>query len=100
MPNDGTFDQTESVRRCQSKSIAANKSFGYDLSAATDRLPIDLQVSILNSLFNKEFGSHWKNLLVNRDYILKTKSIDDDAAADETQNLRYSVGQPMGALSS
>lgn len=56
LPNDGTFDQLLSVKRCMEKSSVANCSFGYDLSAATDRLPISLQVSVLSSFFNKEFA--------------------------------------------
>jgi len=50
LPNDGTFDQDASVRRCIEKSNKSFKSFGYDLSAATDRLPIDLQVSVLEAI--------------------------------------------------
>lgn len=69
------------------------KSFGYDLSAATDRLPIALQVAILSSLFGEEFARNWQNLLVGRDYILEDRELG-------ILKLRYSVGQPMGALSS
>lgn len=50
LPNDGTFDQNASVMRCKEKAKKSGKSFGYDLSAATDRLPISLQVSILSTL--------------------------------------------------
>jgi catabolite regulation protein CreA len=64
------------------------KVFSYDLSAATDRFPIDLQVQILSMLYTKEVALAWKSVLVNRDYHFK----------DNTY--RYSVGQPMGALSS
>lgn len=56
LPNDGTHDQEASVKRCFKKSTIANCSFGYDLSAATDRLPIALQVSILESLFGTEYA--------------------------------------------
>jgi hypothetical protein len=50
LPNDGTFDQHASVLRCAEKVEKAGKSFGYDLSAATDRLPIDLQVAVLSPI--------------------------------------------------
>ena len=56
LPNDGTFDQHASVKRCMEKSKVSNQSFGYDLSAATDRLPIAIQVSILSQFFTKEFA--------------------------------------------
>jgi hypothetical protein len=70
LPNDGTFDQESSVRRAYQKSKIANKSFGYDLSAATDRLPIKLQQDILSSLFGENFGKSWSCLLVGRPYLL------------------------------
>jgi len=89
LPNDGTFDQRKSVQRCIVKAEKAQKSFGYDLSAATDRLPINLQVAVLSILINPTVAENWKELLVGRSYILK----DNDP-------IKYSVGQPMGALSS
>jgi len=92
LPNDGTFDQTAAVQRAAEKAKKFQCSFGYDLSAATDRLPIALQVEILSALIGDEGAQAWKNLLVDRDYRLK------DSENDIT--LRYAVGQPMGALSS
>jgi hypothetical protein len=50
VPNDATHDQTGSVRRCFNKVEQAGASYGFDLSAATDRLPISVQVNILSSL--------------------------------------------------
>jgi len=56
LPNDATFDQRASVRRCFDKVAISGVSFGYDLSAATDRLPISLQVSILEAFLGKEIA--------------------------------------------
>jgi hypothetical protein len=56
LPNDGTFNQGASVHRCMEKALKAGRSFGYDLSAATDRLPIDLQVSIISAIISPEFA--------------------------------------------
>jgi len=53
LPNDATFNQTLSVQRCMDKAKIAGCSFGYDLSAATDRLPIKLQVAILTPLIGE-----------------------------------------------
>lgn len=93
LPNDGTFDQNASVKRCMVKSAVTGCSFGYDLSAATDRLPIDLQVAILDCIV-PEIGEKWKSILVERGYRAKFKEFNID------DTLHYSVGQPMGALSS
>jgi len=41
-------------------------------------------------------GAVWKSILVDRDYLLPK----GDLFPDGPVNLRYSVGQPMGALSS
>jgi hypothetical protein len=103
VPNDGTFDQHASVKRCFEKSKAANQSFGYDLSAATDRLPISLQVSVLSSLLGQDYANAWKELLVDRDYYLFSGKLEEINSMDPGTGvsiLRYAVGQPMGALSS
>lgn len=51
LPNDSTHDQDKGFKRAQEKAVYYGKSFCYDLSAATDRLPSSLQVAILNGLF-------------------------------------------------
>lgn len=96
LPNDGTFDQEASVRRCFEKSKVANCSFGYDLSAATDRLPIDLQVSVLSSLIGLKQARLWKEILVSRAYLAPV----DERSPKSVPSYYYKVGQPMGAYSS
>nr|UPW42095.1 MAG: putative RNA dependent RNA polymerase [Yunnan mito-like virus 26] len=85
---DGTFDQDACVKNLQTKLATCKCAFSFDLSAATDRLPILLQVSLLNYISPK-LGTMWSNLLINRDYY-----------TPDGEPLRYAVGQPMGALSS
>lgn len=96
LPNDATFDQDAAVKRAGLLAKKYNCSFGYDLSAATDRLPIALQVAVLSPIIGEEAAIAWRNLLVERTYrleILGENGMDIHTA-------RYSVGQPMGALSS
>jgi hypothetical protein len=95
LPNDGTFNQQLSVKRAVEKVKIHKKSFGYDLSAATDRLPIALQRVIISSIFNNSVANAWCNLLVGREYILRKCD-----HLPTTTAFKYSVGQPMGALSS
>jgi hypothetical protein len=86
---DGTFDQLAPIIRIPFEKVPL---YSYDLSSATDRLPISLQGSILSKVFTPEFGTLWKKILVGRSYMVRVK--------DKTLVLNYTVGQPMGALSS
>lgn len=89
IPNDGTFDQYAAINRCREKVSKSKCSFGYDLSAATDRLPLVLQISLLSSLIGEKAAKLWADVLVyKRPYLYKGDV------------LQYAVGQPMGALSS
>jgi hypothetical protein len=51
IPTDSTHDQEKAFSYAQSLSLKYGASFGFDLSSATDRLPISSQVAILNNLF-------------------------------------------------
>jgi len=92
LPMDGTFDQNRPVQYLKdlwkADSLKGETFYSYDLSAATDRLPIDLQQQILIRLIGVPMSQSWVNILTKRDWYHKGKP------------LRYSVGQPMGALSS
>jgi len=55
-PNDGTHDQEKAFTYAQSLSMKYGGSFGFDLSSATDRLPISSQSEILSALYGPEFG--------------------------------------------
>nr|UJQ92605.1 MAG: putative RNA-dependent RNA polymerase [Mitoviridae sp.] len=127
LPNDGTFDQHKSELRAREKAANAGYSYGYDLSAATDRLPLVLQVAIMDLLM-PGLGKPWSELLTSRAYFLilpddfqkgikklasKGKPVPVTYKIGDTEyfiryttegkawiSLRYAVGQPMGALSS
>jgi len=95
LPNDGTFDQDASFKRCVKKAKESKCAFGYDLSAATDRLPMSLQVTILTVMFGSKLAEAWRDLLVGREYIVPK----NDYGISQPF-VKYAVGQPMGALSS
>lgn len=90
IPQDGTFDQSAPLTRLAARLAESSTKWvaSYDLSAATDRLPIDVQVQVLALLSTREVAEAWRCVLVSRDWHF----------AKETY--RYAVGQPMGALSS
>jgi hypothetical protein len=53
---DGTFDQDAplSLLRARVKEKEDKSVFSYDLSAATDRFPVDFQVQLLSMLYNRD----------------------------------------------
>jgi hypothetical protein len=98
IPNDATFDQDASVARSVDKASHSGAAFSFDLSAATDRLPLSLQAALLNKFLGNNLGSLWAEILVGREYSIPEKSRENYTINVDT--VRYAVGQPMGALSS
>jgi hypothetical protein len=88
---DGTFDQTRPLGFLDS----SNGLYSYDLTAATDRLPLSLQKSILTGLIGQGFSDAWSSLLVDRTYGFHQMGYDKWHG-----DYKYTVGQPMGAYSS
>lgn len=101
------------------QSLYANKPKGLfasiDLSAATDRLPISLQVSLIKILLkdlvpnSEQFAQAWSDILIKRSYQIPIKldlpnrvmkRYPYKVPRNTPDSVRYSVGQPMGALSS
>jgi hypothetical protein len=94
---DATFDQSAGVEF--GKVLLKKNRFAAscDLSAATDRLPVSLQALLINHLIPGA-GDSWKNLLVGREY--STPVYHRRIGMKVPESVTYSVGQPMGALSS
>jgi hypothetical protein len=90
---DGTFDQLKPLTYLLNKP----RLFSLDLTAATDRIPVELQKRLLTELFGSEISGAWRNLLVGRTYRLHS---DGKEVFEKPRDLSYTVGQPMGALSS
>lgn len=98
IPEDGTFDQHAPVRRLLDRVVRNKLSdlYSFDLSAATDRLPVAIQEILLSSLIGTRLAYIWRGLLTWRDYQATSEKYGLDAGT----RVRYAVGQPMGALSS
>lgn len=82
---DGTFHQDGPLELIRESPNVGHHFSCFDLSSATDRLPVDLQVQVLNA-FGVD-GHAWKDLF-SYPWYYKGKPVE------------YSVGQPMGAYSS
>jgi hypothetical protein len=100
IPSDGTFNQLEPVKRLLKKVSPDQTIYSYDLSAATDRLPVLIQGLLLWQIFGRHMASTWRALLCNRNYYLGIKHARAARLGRKGVNLRYAVGQPMGAFSS
>lgn len=98
LPCDGTFDQTKPVKALLEKAAKAGRThfWSYDLSAATDRLPIAIQVLVLGALSLESFAQTWAELLTAREY----RTPKEYATTTGVGYVKYAVGQPMGAYSS
>lgn len=107
---DGTFDQGGPLLRLYKDRDPRYKFSCFDLSSATDRLPITLQVDILNALGVR--GDLWARLLnfpwaipgelhnLSNKVIAEFLKMGKISKVREEQYIKYSVGQPMGAYSS
>jgi len=83
---DGTHDQLKPFKKLIGNG-SSEMFYSFDLSAATDRLPLEIQTDILNIL-KPNLGTLWSNLL-DFEWYWKGK-----------RYVKYAVGQPMGAYSS
>lgn len=99
LPMDGTFNQLKPLTRVPWKKAPL---YSFDLSAATDRLPIWLQRDILSEVFGLDFALAWENLLVSREWLTPKAGLNCGfkVTKDYPKTIKYTVGQPMGALSS
>lgn len=109
---DGTFDQMKPLSRLQDKfsrvNIRGKKFYSIDLSAATDRLPVDIQVTFLAEMLrgivpdSYEFAKTWKDLAVNRPFKVslskKLKESVDYDIKTLPADVYYATGQGMGML--
>lgn len=97
IPQDATFDQDRGVQEGISILKRTKFAASYDLSAATDRLPIVIQKLLIEFMIPGASNS-WADLLVGREY--ETPRFHRRLGMKIPVSVTYSVGQPMGALSS
>lgn len=91
IPQDQTFNQGEGLR-----GLPLDGSYTYysfDLSAATDRFPIDIINWFLEHNFGENISIAWNDVMVGYPFCFKTPKGAD-------REYYYSVGNPMGFYSS
>lgn len=116
---DGTFDQDKQRERIRRFTLTKKKLYSFDLSAATDRIPIWVQAVILLFLgfFNPLTMYCWVRLMSSRVFAYRKpikyrparrKRLEEALKAygrevpkfTSYKPCRYAVGQPMGLYSS
>lgn len=93
IPGDWTFDQEGGKEWVRKKTTTAKWSASYDLSNATDRLPLDLQAKIISTVLPGELGDIWSRVIGERRFTYTLPS-------GKMGYVKYAVGQPMGFYSS
>jgi hypothetical protein len=58
LPNDGTHDQEKAFKYAVQLGKKYKQSYAFDLSSATDRLPVEVQSYLLNILFGYKIGDY------------------------------------------
>jgi hypothetical protein len=90
IPSDGTFDQEGAVLSLSKEGHTHFSSF--DLKAATDTIPIQLYIPVMECIFGEDIAKHWVNLM-QRPWGLSWLKNQD-------KTIKYTRGQPIGAKSS
>jgi len=65
------------------------KLYSSDMTAFTDRFPREIEVAIVKARYGEKLGDIWSTILTDREFNLPNG-----------EKIRYSVGNPMGLLSS
>jgi len=97
IPTDATFDQDAGVLRGMKQVEKTAYAASFDLSAATDRLPLSIQTLIIDHIYPGA-GELWGKFLVEREYSIPRGL--RGLGMKMPKSVHYAVGQPMGALSS
>jgi len=109
IPTDGTHDQLKPIYRLLRRR-PHGPFYSFDLSAATDRIPLSLQKALLSPILTSWGAEAWGCLLVGRPYVIchKDAGLHPDVSRDaqgitlsgDLYSVTYGAGQPMGAYSS
>jgi len=112
IPQDGTFDQEACVNRIKLAIVYAMATapageqvtvYSYDLSSATDRIPLHVYQVLLQEILGPSAATLWKHVLTARKWWDRDFDWDPDEGLKpkgEWIPRKYLVGQPMGAYSS
>lgn len=87
-PEDGTFRQDNTAKLVRTALNEGRPVFCFDLTSATDRLPLNIQEEVMSRFIGKEKANLWRHLLTDRSFSFEGKEYN------------YNTGQPMGFYTS
>lgn len=96
LPQDATFDQEGRVREFAGRGYT--DVYSYDLKSATDLIPLALYGALFKWVLPEKVMFLWFDLLVSRNF--SVPSVTLKAYPSHPKRIRYTTGQPMGALTS
>jgi hypothetical protein len=88
LETDGTYNQEHAFKRILELS-KGRQTFCFDLSGASDRIPLRVQVIVISKLFSEDIANTWAQLISNREF-----------HHNYGDPVKWKVGQPLGLLSS
>lgn len=88
IPQDMTFNQGSFLDHVKSWGEGCTL-YSIDLTAATDRFPVRLIQMVLEGHFGRNFAESWRDVMTGYPFL-----------APGGERVHYSVGNPMGAMSS
>jgi hypothetical protein len=104
LPTDSTFDQKAGIERI--KSMGGSRLRSFDLSAATDRVPLLIQIPVLAVLFTMhgysrsqglKIANMWGKIIQTIPFFLSKRKSRTGLIG---RYLKYGCGHPMGTYSS
>lgn len=87
---DGTSDHSLAAKQLAEWTASNNDIWSFDLTTATDRYPIFLQVRVMKRIFGDEITELWYEIITDREFV----------TPNGKETVKFAVGQPLGALSS
>jgi len=107
LPQDATFDQNGKTQQFASRGYKT--IYSLDLKQATDTIPLALYRAMFCWVIPNNILCLWLDLLVDRDWLVPSEVAkaypewipeDQQVPGAGEPRIRYSTGQPMGALTS
>lgn len=99
LPTDATFDQQGVLDTFAAKGH--KEYYSFDLKSATDLIPMRLYEIVMRELLGFKASLIWSMILVDRPFHASHEEFSyEDSPGDTESTVRYTRGQPMGALSS